>query len=691
MEKILLIAFILMGAALNATVISAWTFENTLIPSTGSGSVSLVGGVTDDGFNTGYNGGLAWSTTSYPAQGTNNTTAGIVINVSTANFQNITISWALRHSNKSANKAVLFYTLDRTVSEPVWIQADIYNATSGDSWFPNSFNASSITGMNNNPNLAFKLVSAFGNTENTLYMPSNPSSTYDGGKWRFDDIIVEGISSAPYVEITANLQPFFALPGTSSEIQTYQIIATNLTGNLIVTAPQYFYLRLFDTDSFASSLELIPRNGNFVKQIQVVFQPSVSGSYTGNISHSGGGIIPQDIEVSGSTIFPEPTNYPVAFTTAGVTYYQAYLNWIDSTGTSLPNSYLIKGSEVSLADIADPVDGIPENDAELIKNVSYSVQTQLFYGLKENQTYYFKIFPYTNSGETINYKVDANAPSVQFTTSTGPVGSVLLPGDLAFVEYATDSPDRFSFVLLKDIQENTKMYFTDKAYNGTAFLANEALYEWRGVGRSYAKGEVIHLVEGQTFINEGIHSPGVEGLSNDGDQIIAFQGTLDAPSFISAISSTGWLTEGTVNNNSSYLPSTLTLGVNALGFATEVDDGVYNGATTGSVAEIRTAINNPENWTRAGNLNNISFPVWNFVLNALVMSEPVITQISSTTIRISWQQVSGATHYNVYKSSLPYASFTQDWVLAADNITGLFWETTEITSPRQFYRIIAVN
>ncbi|MDD3870191.1 MAG: hypothetical protein PHN58_07065, partial [Candidatus Cloacimonetes bacterium] len=86
------------------------------------------------------------------------------------------------------------------------------------------------------------------------------------------DIIVEGISSAPYVEITANLQPFFALPGTSSEIQTYQIIATNLTGNLIVTAPQYFYLRLFDTDSFASSLELIPRNGNFVKQIQVVFQ-----------------------------------------------------------------------------------------------------------------------------------------------------------------------------------------------------------------------------------------------------------------------------------------------------------------------------------------------------------------------------------------------------------------------------------
>jgi len=691
MKKFLFIAFILMWAALNATVISSWTFENTLLPSTGSGTVSLIGGVTDDGFNTGYSGGLGWSTTSYPAQGTNNMTAGIMIELSTQNFQNITISWELRHSNKSANRAVLFYTLDRTAAEPVWIQAGVYDATGGDSWFPNSFDANSIAGINNNPNLAFKLVSAFANSENTLYMPSDPTKVYDGGKWRFDDIIISGTSAAPYVQITSELQPFYAMVGNVSPVQTYQITATNLTGNLIVTAPQYFYLRLFDTDSFVSSLELIPRNGCFDRQIQVVFQPTVSGNFNGSILHNGGGITSQLIEVSGSTIFPEPTNYPVSLSASGINYYQAYLNWTDATGAILPAGYLIKGSEIGFSDIADPVDGIPEGDAELSKNVSYSVQTQLFYGLKENQAYYFKIFPYTNSGDNIDYKVDTNAPSVQFATPIGPVGSVLLPGDLAFVEYATDSPDRFSFVLLKDILENTKICFTDKAWTGIAFTANEALYEWRGVGRTYATGEVIHLVEGQTFTNEGIHSPGVEGLSNDGEQIIAFQGTIDEPSFIAAISSTGWLTEGTVSNNSSYLPSVLTLGVNALGFATEVDDGVYNGATTGSVAEIRTALNNPDSWNRAGNLNNITFPNWNFVLNALVIPEPLITKISSTTIRISWQPVSGATHYNVYKSTLPYASFPQDWVLAADNVTGLFWETTEITNPRQFYRIMAAN
>jgi len=29
--------------------------------------------------------------------------------------------------------------------------------------------------------------------------------------------------------------------------------------------------------------------------------------------------------------------------------------------------------------------------------------------------------------------------------------------------------------------------------------------------------------------------------------------------------------------------------------------------------------------------------------------------------------------------------------LAADNVTGLYWETTDITYPKQFYRIVAVN
>ena len=691
MKKFFLLALILTAGMLNATVITAWTLENTLSPATGSGTVSLIGGVTDDGFNTGYNGGQGWSTTSYPTQGTNNMTAGIMIEVSTQNFQNITLSWALRHSNKSANRAVLFYTLDRTAPEPVWVQAGIYDATAGDSWFPNSFDASSIAGINNNPNLAFKLVSAFANPENTLYLPSDPTKTYDGGKWRFDDIILEGTSSAPYVQITSNLQPFYALPGSVSAVQTYQIIATNLTGNLVINAPQYFYLRLFDTDPFVSSLELIPRNGGFDKQIQVSFQPTESGNFSGNIVHSGGGIEPQYIEVSGSTIFPEPTNYPVSFSASGITYYQTYLNWTDSTGATLPSGYLIKGSEIGLSEIADPIDGTPENDSEFIYNVSYGVQTLLLFGLKENQEYFFKIFPYTNSGDNIDYKADANAPALQFTTPTGPVGSILVPGDLAFVEYATDSPDRFSFVLLKDIQENTKIYFTDKAWTGTAFLANEGLYEWRGIGRSYAKGEVIHLVEGQTFTNEGIHSPGVEGLSNDGDQVIAFQGTIDEPSFLAAISSTGWLTEGTVNNNSSYLPSALTLGENALGFANEVDDGVYNGPGTGSVSEIRIALNNPANWNRANNLNNITFPVWNFVLDALIMPEPLITKINDTTVRISWQEVSGASHYKVYKSALPDAIFPQEWVLIADNIMGLYWETTDITYPKQFYRIVAVN
>ena len=73
------------------------------------------------------------------------------------------------------------------------------------------------------------------------------------------------------------------------------------------------------------------------------------------------------------------------------------------------------------------------------------------------------------------------------------------------------------------------------------------------------------------------------------------------------------------------------------------------------------------------------------------MPEPLITKINDTTVRISWQEVSGASHYKVYKSALPDAIFPQEWVLIADNIMGLYWETTDITYPKQFYRIVAVN
>ncbi len=698
MRKTLIVAILLAVFTLvNAVVITSWNFDNdSILPTTGEGSLSLIGGVTDDGFNTGYpsSPSRGWSTTSYPAQGTNNRTAGMMIEISSTGYQNLVFSWIIRHSNTSANRAILYYTLDKTAAEPQWVECGASNASSGDSWFAGSFDGSSIEGLDDNPNLAFKIVSAFADDDDTQYVAARSTSTYAGGKWRFDDIALEGTPAVPYLSVSSDLQPFFATLGAISTIQSYEITAQNLSSNLSITAPQYFKLRVEGEEDFYSQLNLVPRSGAINKSIQVIFQPTVAGEFSGELVHSATGVDTQNISVIGSTTVPEPSSYPTSFTSGSITYYQGWLSWQDASGAILPEAYLIKGSKISYDEIIDPVDGVAEADKKLTKNVAYGAQTQLIFELNEETTYYFKIFPYTNSGEAINYKADANAPQISISTTVGPIGSSLNPGDIAFVEYASDSPDRFSFVLLEDVLENTKINFTDKAWSGTAFAANEETYEWRGVGRAYNKGEVIHIIEGILLPDEGIYNPNFEGFSNSGDQIIAYQGYLTEPSFIAAFSTSGWLESGTPDNNTSYLPVDLVLGETALGFDTEVDNGYYSGITTGSKAALLASMNDPVNWTRANSLNNFNFPEWAIVVTSGLEAPMVnISLIDDETIRISWPSVAGASSYVLYYSQFPNALFPTEWTIVSAEITGTSADLNIPSEPllKRFYRVVAVS
>jgi hypothetical protein len=691
---LILISLLCLSLSLQATVITAWDFEaQSTAPSTGEGMISLIGGVTNDGYNTGYNSTYGWSTTNYPLQSTNNRTAGVYFELSSVGYEGITLSWAIRHSNTSANRSVLFYTLDRTASEPVWVEAAIVNASNGDLWFPGSFNGTSVTGLNNNPNLAFKLVSSFADAGNTMYMPSKTTSTYAaGGKWRIDSITIEGTAMLPHLEISSSLTPFYAIVGSSSAIQTYSVYGSNLNSNLIIDTPQYFQVCISGTDNYSNHLSLTPRNGIVDKSIDIKFTPLVTGEFSSTIVHYGGGIDSTEVDIFGSTTKPEPTAYPTNLNAQNITYYQLDLHWTDSLGAILPDGYLIRGSKVSPDSIAYPVDGIAEADKKLTKNVSYGTQEQLIFELNETHPYWFKIFPYTNSGTAINYKTDGIVPSLYIMTTTGPIGSDLSAGDIAFVEYASDSPDRFSFVLLKDVAENTKISFTDKAWTGTAFADGEGAYYWRGIARAYQQGEVIHIEEGILRDNEGIYNPDFEGFSNSGDQILAFQGDLSDPVFLAGFSTMGWLTSGTVSNNTSYLPESLTLSTNALGFSTEVDNGYYNGSMSGTVTELLSAINNPVNWLRNNSLANITFPNWQFnLVNTLNAPDVCISCSSPSTLHLEWTAVPNASVYHIYCSTNPYVDFPDFWTEVIDNYadTSIDIDLTTEASQTMFYRVLS--
>ena len=56
------------------------------------------------------------------------------------------------------------------------------------------------------------------------------------------------------------------------------------------------------------------------------------------------------------------------------------------------------------------------------------MQTATFSNLNSSTTYYFKIFPYTNSGTYINYKTDGTIPQISWTTASGPtIVEIILP------------------------------------------------------------------------------------------------------------------------------------------------------------------------------------------------------------------------------------------------------------------------
>jgi hypothetical protein len=96
------------------------------------------------------------------------------------------------------------------------------------------------------------------------------------------------------------------------------------------------------------------------------------------------------------------------------------LVWDDATGNPLPDGYLIKGSTVGFSSIDNPVDGTEEVDGTLVKNVGTGVESYSFTNLTPLTTYYFKVFPFTNSGSNINYKINGEVSQTSSATEDGP-------------------------------------------------------------------------------------------------------------------------------------------------------------------------------------------------------------------------------------------------------------------------------
>jgi hypothetical protein len=263
MKKIWIISCCLLGLNASAqSIVASWNFNSTandanvatgvLTTASGTGTATGIGGVVQTyatgnptDLNLSDNSGM--QTTTYPAAGTNPKTAGVQFDVNTAGFNRLILEFYQRLSNTSANTWTLQYTLDKTgVSTGgivTWTDATTWTFTpaatgTGDIWYFRSYDFSLITGLNNNANAGFRVVSNFDPTTGN-YLASRSTSTYStSGTSRFDLVTIRQSTGTASIVAASNTQYVSETSGTINVPVTFAN-ANNASAKVKISVSSY--------------------------------------------------------------------------------------------------------------------------------------------------------------------------------------------------------------------------------------------------------------------------------------------------------------------------------------------------------------------------------------------------------------------------------------------------------------------
>ena len=110
---------------------------------------------------------------------------------------------------------------------------------------------------------------------------------------------------APAITITGTLAAFATVQGTPSSTRNYSVAGTNLTANILLSAPTGFEISTMAGGGYASSLSLTPTSGSIaITTIYARLIGTSVGSVSGNIKHTSTGAVTQNVAVSGTVSTP---------------------------------------------------------------------------------------------------------------------------------------------------------------------------------------------------------------------------------------------------------------------------------------------------------------------------------------------------------------------------------------------------
>ncbi len=289
----------------------------------------------------------------------------------------------------------------------------------------------------------------------------------------------------------------------------------------------------------------------------------------------------------------------------------------------------------------------------------------------------------------------------------------LNPGDIAFTGYqSTSSSDTFCFVVLRPqgINSGTTVNFTDNGWNiNNLGNTNEGIISWT-VSQNIAYGQQVSIwLGGSKGSPQGTVTTvsGTMSLAAGGDQIFAFQGNwTNNPTLICGLhynasaqtTSGNWDgTAATVSNTStSTYPGSLngyTIWVKdpATSAATKTSNAYYHDLLYREAANMRTYVNDRENWTFSSITSGdpgwrIPFPLVNAVEETLNLDRLSVSELcigKAFTVYFSSEGNFGAN--NIFHFILKSVSGESELDIAQSSNSDSIQINTAQLNPDSFY------
>ena len=217
---------------------------------------------------------------------------------------------------------------------------------------------------------------------------------------------------------------------------------------------------------------------NFSSYLNLIYD---SSNWTNVGNGNGNDILPISttaFTTTGGSADPEPTNQPTGLS-ASVSHEKISLTWTDAaTGSQAPSKYIIIGETDNSID--NPVDGTAissdsdASDNRVVININHGVQTTSFSNVGNN-TWYFEIFPYTNSGSDIDFKTNGTIQTASATTNAIQITELVYntPGsDWEWIEIynPTGSSIDISGYTIADASNNTLTFSAGTSIASESYL-----------------------------------------------------------------------------------------------------------------------------------------------------------------------------------------------------------------------------